>query len=183
MFVYYVYSSPAVWSFTDGSKPLVTSDTTSTKLRFIDQLRGRASAAPTLGTAVPGTVYLRAPDAAVQERIGGNTSWGYGGTAYRINANEVRPADSEMLLVPIRTEKSGRYTLALNTLDAKTSDRLEVFVNGVRLGELAAAASKPEAQPAVSMGLATTLPQGISVVRVRAKIGSVWVRDLVVRAG
>lgn len=183
LLVYYVYSSSAPWSFSDGSKPLVASDTTSTKLQFVDKLNGRPQAALTLGTQVPGTVYLRSPASAIQSRIGGDTTWKYGGTAYRINANAQYPAQAETVLVPISTNRAGRFVLAVNTLDALTTDRLDVFVNGKLAGDVRPGVPTAAAQPVASSPLTVSLPAGLSVVRVRAKVGSVWVRDLVVSAG
>lgn len=180
LLVYYVYSSSAPWSFSDGSQPLVASDTTSTKMRFIDQLNGRPQAALSLGTKVPGTVYLRSPASGLQSRIGGDTTWRYGGTAYRVNANTQQPAQSETVLVPIRATKAGRFELRINTLDAASTDRLDVFVNGQRAGDVRPGVATAAAQPVASSPLTVRLPAGLSVVRVRAKSGSVWVRDLVV---
>jgi hypothetical protein len=178
-----VYSSSAPWSFVDGTKPLVESDTTSTKLRFVDQLADRPTAALTLGTPVPGTVYLRSPTAGIQTRIGGDTSWGYNGTAYRVNANSQHPAQSETVLVPVRTDRAGRLAISVNTLDAKSTDRLELFVNGTRAGGLTPSAAAQPGQPATTTALTVALPAGLSVLRLRAQTGSVWVRDVVISAG
>ncbi|WP_024540072.1 hypothetical protein, partial [Comamonas badia] len=171
LLLYYNYSGMgAPWWFIDGTKNITVSDTTSPKLQFLDSLASRPVASPTLGTAVPGTVYLREATTALQTYIGGNTAWAYGGTAYRIQAN-TDALKSEMLLVPIRTTSAGRYTVALTTLDSPTTARVQVYVNGAIVGELAPAASSPAGAPATSATLSVDLPAGISVVRLRAKTG------------
>lgn len=182
LLVYYVYSSSAPWSFSDGSRPLTRSDTDSTKMRFVDDVSARSEPQLALGTAVPGTVHLRSPSAFVQTRIGGNTTWRYNGTAYRINANAGHPAQSETVLVPIRTTSAGQFVLSMNTLDALPTDRLDVFVNGQRAGEVRPGVTTTTGQPVATSQLTVRLPAGLSVVRVRAKVGSVWVRDLLVSA-
>jgi len=126
---------------------------------------------------------LRDATSALQTYMEGNTAWGYGGSAYRIQevTNAVK---NEMLLVPIRTTSAGRYTVALTTLDSPTTARVQVYVNGAIVGELAPAASSPAGAPATSATLSVDLPAGISVVRLRAKTGlNIWVRDMVVQAG
>lgn len=183
MLVYYVYSASAPWSFIDGTKAQTTSDTTSTKMLVLDQLASRPQATLTLGTGVPGSVYLRSPSAALQTRIGGDTTWKYNGTAYRLNANPADLAKSETVLVPIRTTKAGRFALGLTTLDAQATDRLELFANGRRLGEVSPGTPVAAGQPTATTSLSADLPGGLTVVRVRAKAGSVWVRDLVVKEG
>lgn len=182
LLVYYVYSSSAPWSFSDGSRPLTRSDTDSTKMQFVSDLSDALRPVPpfALGTPVPGTVYLRSPDAGIQSRIGGFTTWRYNGTAYRINANAQHPAHSETVLVPIHTRRPGTYSVTLNTLDALATDRLDIFVNGQLAGQVSPGVTTTPGQPVATTSLAVRLPEGLSVVRVRARVGSVWIRDLVV---
>lgn len=184
LLVYYVYSSSASWSFSDGSRPLTRSDTDSTKMQFVSDLSDALRPVPpfVLGTPVPGTVYLRSPDASIQTRIGGNTTWGYNGTAYRINANAQYPAHSETVLVPIHTRRPGTYSVSVNTLDALATDRLDIFANGQLAGQVSPGVTTTPGQPVATTSLAVRLPEGLSVVRVRARVGSVWIRDLVVSA-
>jgi len=180
LLVYYVYSGSPPWSFVDGLSLSTVSDTTSPKLQAIDALAKRPLPAVTLGTAVPGTVYLRSSTSAIQTRTGGDTSWGFGGTAYRINANESDLAKSEMVLLPIRVAQSGQYQISMTTLNATATDRLQLFVDGKLMGELQPVADS-SGQPKETSSLAVALPGGLSVVRVRASKGSVWIRDLVVK--
>lgn len=182
MQVYYNYSSMgAPWWFIDGTKQLTVADTTSPKMRFLDTLATRPVASVTLGTSVPGTVYLRDSDAAVQAYAGGSSTWGYSGTAYQLN--ELKGSvNNEMLMVPVRTTAGGRYSVALTTLDANTSSRLELFVNGTPAGEFIPGTSSPAKTPALSNAVTVDLPQGLSVIRLRARTGSTWVRDIVVQA-
>lgn len=180
LLVYYVYSASPPWSFVDGLSLSTVSDTTSPKLQAIDALAKRPLPAVTLGTAVPGTVYLRSSTSAIQTRTGGDTSWGFGGTAYRINANESDLAKSEMVLLPIRVAQPGQYQISMTTLNATATDRLQLFVDGKLMGELQPVADSG-GQPKETSSLAVALPGGLSVVRVRASKGSVWIRDLVVK--
>ncbi|OJU89711.1 MAG: hypothetical protein BGO13_10625 [Burkholderiales bacterium 66-5] len=180
--LYYNYSGMgAPWWFIDGTKNLTVSDTTSPKLQFLDSLASRPVPAPTLGTAVPGTVHLRDATSALQTYMEGNTAWGYGGSAYRIQevTNAVK---NEMLLVPIRAAKAGRYSIAVTTVDTPADARVQLFVNGALAGELVPGTSTPEGTFVASSQLQVSLSEGISVVRVRAKTGlDIWVRDLVVQ--
>ncbi|WP_144735463.1 hypothetical protein [Extensimonas perlucida] len=180
LLVYYVYSGSPPWSFVDGLSLSTVSDTTSPKLQAIDALVKRPLPSVTLGTAVPGSVYLRSSTSAIQTRTGGDTSWGFGGTAYRINANESDLAKSEMVLLPIRVAQSGQYKISMTTLNATATDRLQLFVDGKLMGELQPVADS-SGQPKETSSLAVALPGGLSVVRVRASKGSVWIRDLVVK--
>jgi len=180
LLVYYVYSGSPPWSFVDGLSLSTVSDTTSPKLQAIDALAKRPLPAVTLGTAVPGTVYLRSSTSAMQSRIGGDTSWGFGGTAYRINANESDLAKSEMVLVPIRVAHPGQYQISMTTLNAAATDRLQLFVDGKLRGELQPVADG-SGQPKETSSLTVVLPEGLSVARIRASKGSVWIRDLVVK--
>ncbi len=184
LLVYYVYSSSAPWSFSDGSRPLTRSDTDSTKMQFVSDLSDALRPVPpfALGTPIPGTVYLRSPDAGIQTRIGGGTTWKYNGTAYRINASALHPAHSETVLVPIHTRRPGTYSVSVNTLDALATDRLDIFVNGQLAGQVSPGVNTTPGQPVATTSLAVRLPEGLSVVRVRASVGSVWIRDLLVAA-
>lgn len=180
LLVYYVYSGSPPWSFVDGLSLGTVADTTSPKLQAIDALAKRRLPVVTLGTAVPGAVYLRSSTSAIQSRIGGDTSWKYAGTAYRINANEYDLAKSEMVLVPIHTSVEGKYQISMTTLDATANDRLQLFVNGKLIGELQPAIDN-SGQPKETSSLSVELPKGLSVARVRTSKGSVWVRDLLVK--
>lgn len=180
LLVYYAYNSAAPWAFVDGLSLSTVSDTTSPKMQAIDALVKRPLPSVTLGTAVPGSVYLRSSTSAIQSRTDGDTSWGFGGTAYRINANESDLAKSEMVLVPVRVAKSGQYKISMTTLNATTTDRLQIFVNGKLSGELQPMADS-SGQPKETSSIAVALPEGLSVMRVRASKGSVWIRDLVVK--
>lgn len=178
--VYYNYAGMgAPWRFVDASRSPTVSDTTSPKMRFLASLPDRPIAAPTLGTAVPSVVHLRAEGSDVRTRIGGDTSWGYDGAAYRIQAIEGDPI-GEMILLPVRASAAGRHSLSIQTFDAASSARVELWANGELVGDLVPGESSPSGEPAGSSALEVELLEGISVLRLRAKTGSVWIRDVVV---
>lgn len=180
--VYYNYSGMgAPWWFIDGTKQLTASDTTSPKMRFLDTLASRPEAAPTLGTAVPATIYLRDVSTALQTYTEGGSSWGYNGTAYRIQ-DITNSVSNEMLLVPVRAASAGRYAVSVTTADTPAGARVQLFVNGALAGELVPGASTTAGSFVASNELQVNLPAGISVLRLRAAAGkNIWLRDLAVR--
>jgi len=183
MLVYYVYSAAGPWSFSNGLLNSTVSDTTSVKLQAIDAIRTTVRTKPTLGTSIPGTVYLRSPTAQVIDEAAGGTQWGYGGTAYRIRPDATDPNSGkplkEFLLVPTYTEEPGSYNVAITTYDAAQGSAVDLFANGKLVGEL-----KPNVGPAGQAAISATIPvelgSGVTVFRLRAKTGSVWIKDLVV---
>lgn len=181
MLVYYVYSAPAPWSFTNGAANPTVSDTTSVKLQAIDAIRTNTTATPSLGTAIPGTVYLRAPSAKVIDIAAGGTQWGYNGTAYRITPSSGADASkSEFLLVPVHAATAGTYKISLNTYDSTANDRVELFANGKLVGEISATPSTG-GQAIKSSEISAELESGVTVFRIRAKAGNgVWLKDVVV---
>jgi hypothetical protein len=183
LLVYYVYSAAAPWSFSNGLLMATASDTTSVKLQAIDIIRQATPPAPTLGTAVPGTVYLRAPDNKIITRINGGTAWAYNGTAYRLVPHASIPAKSEFVLVPVRTSEAGTYKISLATYDAKATDKAEIFVSGKLAGEVTGTPGTV-GQTTATTEVSADLPAGISVIRIRAKAGTgLWVKDLIVSRG
>jgi hypothetical protein len=180
MLVYYVYSASAPWAFSNGLLMSTVSDTTSTKLQAIDAIRTGARPAPTLGTAIPGTVYLRDPNSKVITRINGGTAWRYNGTAYRIVPNATDASKSEFVLVPVHAANAGTYKISITSFDSVSGDRVEVLANGKLIGEITPNTG-PAGQAVQSPELSADLDAGVTVIRVRAKAGSgVWLRDVLV---
>jgi len=68
----------------------------------------------------------------------------------------------------------------MTTLNAAATDRLQLFVDGKLRGELQPVADG-SGQPKETSSLTVVLPEGLSVARIRASKGSVWIRDLVVK--
>lgn len=180
MLVYYVYSSYRPWSFTNGVSGATVSDTSSVKMQAIDTIRMSTPAAPSLGTLVPSTVYLRDPAAKVISTEGGGSTWKHGGTAWRIAKNATNPLKNEFLLVPVHTTTAGTYKISVTWFDSVAGDSVEVFANGTLLGELLA--NQGAAGQAVrSQEISAELEAGITVLRIRAKTGTeTWLKDLVV---
>jgi hypothetical protein len=181
---YYVYSASAPWSFVNDQTPNTVSDTNTVKLQAIDAIRANPLPAVTLGTSVPGTVYLRSASSGVQQVGGWNSSWGYQvngvGTAYRINADTGgNMAKSEGLMVPILSSAGGNFNLSFTTFDAPVGGKLEVLINGRSAGVIDLVASSTGVAVA-SPSIPVTLPAGLTLVRVRSTAGSIWIRDLLV---
>ena len=82
-----------------------------------------------------------------------------------------------------RAASAGRYAVSITTADASADARVQLFANGVLVGELVPGASRTQGSFVASSELSVDLPQGISVLRLRAAVGTnIWVRDVVVRA-
>jgi hypothetical protein len=178
---YYVYSAAAPWSFTNGWNPITASDTTSTKFQAIDVIRTAAKATPTLGTAVPGTVYLRSSTSNVRFVLSSDGSWKHSGTAFRMLRNSTIPAKSEFMLVPVRTLAAGTYKASITTYDATVNDRIDLFVNGKLAGTVQGTPGAA-GQAFASTQIDVELPEGISVVKLRPKAGGeIWVKDLIIQ--
>lgn len=182
LMVYLGYGmSGSPWSFIDGSKSLTVADASSPKMRFLQSVVSRTPVALTLGTAVPAIVHLRDTSAAtLRSSGGGSTAWAYGGEAYRLQSLADKDR-AEMLLVPIRTQSAGRFSIAVASYDTLPTARLQIYVNGVLAGEVAPGETVNKGVAVNSASVTVNLPQGISVVRLRSSAGDWWVRDIVVR--
>lgn len=178
MLNYYVYSSSPPWDFVNDLTPGVVSSTSSPKLSAIDTLRVGERGPVTLGTAVPGTVWLQDPAASIRTYGGG--AWSYGGQAIRFNIGTRGKAFAESALIPIRSDLGGTYSFSINTIDAPSGGQMELLVNGQSVGIWKLVAST-SGQPQASVSLKATLPSGLSVVRIRPLNNAIWVRDLVVK--
>ena len=183
LLVYYIYSGPAPWSFTNGASGAVISDTTSVKMQAIDTIRLGSSAAPSLGTLVPSTAYLRESSANVISTEAGDSTWKYSGTAWKLNKHATDAAKNEFLMVPVRTTAAGNYKVAYTSYDSVATESVDVFVNGVLQGTVLA--NTGAAGSAVkSQQITVALPEGISVFRLRVKVApqynEVWLKDLIV---
>jgi len=180
MLVYYIYSGPAPWSFTNGVSGATVSDTTSVKMQAIDAIRAGSSVEPTLGALVPGTVYFRDANSKVIDITEGGTQWGYSGTAYRIRPHATDPAKSEFLLIPTHTTAGGTFNVSYTAYDAEAGTSAEIFANGVLLGTVLA--NQGAAGVAIkSQTIAAVLEPGVTVFRIRTKVGTeLWLKDLIV---
>lgn len=178
MLVYYVYSGSPPWNFVNDLTPDLVSGTVSTKLQAIDTLRTSARHVPTLGTSVPGTVWLQDPASSI--RTYGGASWAYDNQAIRFGIGTRGRAFAESALIPIRSESGGSYSFSINTLDAPSGGQMELLINGKSVGVWKLQAST-SGQPQGSVSLKATLPAGLSVARIRPLNNAIWVRDLVVK--
>lgn len=185
---YFIYSGPGPWSFVDGLQPDLASDTDSVKLRAIDAIRTQPKAAPTLGTPVPGSVFLPAAGQAGIQLNGGDT-WRYGGQALRLLADTTAAgkAFAGSALIPIRAPRAGTYHLSL-TAFPETNAQVELLVNGEPAGTVSVSGicatgicNGSEAVATPTTTVSATLPEGLSVVRIRPLSNWVWVKDLVVQ--
>ena len=183
MLGYYVYSSSTPWSFVNDILPNVVADTSTPKLQAIDTIRTSPNAAPTLGTAVPGTIWLHDSSAGIQRN--GGDDWRYNAQAFRFSADTTASgqAFSGEALVPLRTTQAGTFTFALTTYP-EVDTRVELLINGRSAGFWMLAGTCGgicSGNPVTSGTLSAALPAGLSVVRIRPVSGQVWIQDLVVQ--
>ncbi|MFM2328114.1 MAG: hypothetical protein RLZZ494_217 [Pseudomonadota bacterium] len=182
---YYVYSGSPPWDFVNDLNPGVVSDTSTVKLRTIDTIRMAPKAAPTLGTAVPGTVWF--PNGgSVGVQFDGAANWRYNGQAIRlpVTTGTGGKAFSGMALIPIRAEQAGTYRFSL-AMYPEADTQVELMING----ELAGTFNIPgtcggicaDNAYATSPVIKAALPAGLSVVRVRPVNNDIWIRRLIVR--
>lgn len=172
--VYYVYSSAAPWSFTNEVTQQVVSDTSSIKLQAIDAINAKPKPAVTLGSLVPGTIYLKDP---ASQTIGSDAAvWALDGSNYLMRPSASNP----YLLVPIRTNAAGTYKISLN-IGARVTGSLALFANGVRSGTITLAPDINNTAT-VSSKVSVALPAGFSVLRLDTPQGSgdIFVRDVIV---
>lgn len=180
MLAYYVYSVAAPWSFTNGLNNNTTSDSTSLKFQAIDSIKVAPKATATLGTAIPGTVYLRNSTSNVRFVLSSDGSWKHNGTAYRLLPNRLNPSKNEFMLVPVRATLAGKYRLSITTYDATVNDQVEILANGKLIGTVQPTPGAA-GQAYQSSEIEVDLPSGITVIMIRAKAGpEIWVKDLVV---
>jgi len=181
LLAYYVYSVAAPWSFTNGLNPNTTSDSTSTKFQAIDIIRTAPAPEPTLGTSIPGTVYLRSNTSNVRFTLNSDGAWKYNGTAYLLRSNATFPQKGEFVLVPVRSSKAQAYVVSITTYDATASDRVDIFANGKLIGTVTPTPGIA-GQAYASTELEVSLPKGITVFRIQAKAGNaIWLKDLIVK--
>jgi hypothetical protein len=174
--VYYVYSSSAPWSFTNELVQQVVSDNSSVKLQAIDQINAKPKSAPTLGTLVPASVYLK--DAASQTIASNAAPWALNGTVYLLRPAEVQPRP--YILLPIRTTTAGTYQISLN-VPSKVTGTVALSVNGAAYGAITLTPSTTATQ-SVSSKVAVALPAGLSVLRLDTPVGTgdIFVKHVVV---
>lgn len=174
--VYYVYSSSAPWSFTNELVQQVVSDTGSVKLQAIDAINAKSKQAATLGTLVPGSVYLKNPAA---QTIGANpAAWALNGTVYLL-----RPGATDhvpYILLPVRTAAAGTYKISLN-VGAKVTGSVALFVNGTSYGVITLAPDVNNTAT-VSSKVSVAMPSGLSVLRLDTPQGSadIFVKEVII---
>lgn len=182
---YYVYSSSPPWDFVNDLHPGVVSDTDTVKLRAINTIRTNPKAAPTLGSAVPGSVTLPT-GGSVGVLFDGASNWRYNGQAIRLEANTGASgkAFSGQTLIPIRTEQAGTYRFALTTYP-ESATQVELWVNGERAGTWnlpgTCGGICADQAYATSSTIRVELPVGLSVVRLRPTSSDVWIKKMIVR--
>ncbi len=174
--VYYIYSGPAPWSFTNDLVSQVVSDTNSIKMQAIETINAKARPATTLGMAVPGTVHLKDPSS---KTIGADgAAWALNNTTYLL-----RPASANaFILVPVRTAAAGTYQISLHLGSKVTNGTVTLHANGVNKGDIAL--FQDPANPSASGSkLAVALPAGLSVLRLDLPKGGqdIFVEDVVVQ--
>ncbi len=174
--VYYVYSGPAPWSFTNGLAPQVVSDTTSIKMQAIEAINAKARPATTLGSAVPGTVHLKDPSS---KTIGSDgAAWALNNTTYLLRPAAANP----FILVPIRTATAGTYQISLRLGSMVTNGTVTLHANGANMGTIALF-QDPANPTASGSKLPVALPAGLSVLRLDLPKGGqdIFVEDVVVQ--
>ena len=174
--VYYVYSGPAPWSFSNDLVPQVVSDTSSVKLQAIEAINAKPRPAPTLGTAVPGTVRLKDPST---QTIGADgATWALNNSTYLL-----RPTSAATyVLVPIRTSAAGTYQISLRLGSKVNSGAVTLHANGVNMGRIMLF-QDPVNPTASGSKLTVALPTGLSVLRLDSPKGDqdIFVEDVIVQ--
>lgn len=174
--VYYIYSGPAPWSFSNDLVPQVVSDTGSVKLQAIEAINAKTRPPTTLGSTVPGTVHLKDPNS---QTIGADgAQWALNNTTYLL-----RPMTAKSyVLVPVRTAAAGTYQISLHLGKKVSAGSVALHANGVNKGEIAL--FQDPANPSASGSkLSVALPAGLSVLRLDTPKGSqdIFVEDVVVQ--
>lgn len=174
--VYYIYSGPAPWSFSNDLVPQVVSDTGSVKLQAIEAINAKTRPSTTLGSIVPGTVHLKDPNS---QTIGADgAQWALNNTTYLL-----RPTTAKSyVLVPVRTAAAGTYQISLHLGKKVSAGSVALHANGVNKGEIAL--FQDPANPSASGSkLSVALPAGLSVLRLDTPKGSqdIFVEDVVVQ--
>lgn len=180
MLSYYVYSGAGPWDFTNDLIMNTVADTDTVKMQAIYAIRMTRKTVPTLGTLVPGTVWVQDPTSFRQNYGGAAGPWGYDGQAIRLGPNSRGPAFADSVILPVRTTLTRVYNFSIRTYDAPANAQVELLVNGNSIGTWKLAASNT-GQPVNSATLRASLPDGLSMVRVRPLNNTVWIRDLVVQ--
>lgn len=174
--VYYVYSGSAPWSFTNELVQQVVSDTGSVKLQAIDAINAKPKPQVTLGSQVPGSIYLK--DGASQVIASDAAPWALAGSVYLLRPGAVSP--SPYILVPVRVATAGTFKVSL-TIGAKVTGSVALFVNGASSGPINLV---PDANniATVSSKVNVILPAGLSVLRLDTPQGSgdILVKNVVV---
>jgi hypothetical protein len=171
-FVYYVYSASPPWNFVNDAAPNTVSDTDTVKLRAIDSMLAGNIAEATLGTAVPASFNVKAKSASVLGTYDDLSAFPNGSTMYRLTA-----AHRGYVLIPVRAAADAAFRLTLEVPRASGNGQLQVYVNGVAAGSIAV----PDRQ---GNGLTRTaplpvqLPQGLSVIRIVAGSGDVFIANV-----
>ena len=174
--MYYVYSGPAPWSFTNDLLQQIVSDTSSVKLQAIEAINAKARPKTTLGNAVPGTVHLKDPSS---QTIGADGApWALNNTTYLLRPSSV----NTYVLVPIRTAAAGTYQISLHLGNKVSGGAVTLHANGVNKGDINFF-QDPANPTASGSKLSVALPAGLSVLRLDKPKGSqdIFVEDVIVQ--
>jgi hypothetical protein len=174
--VYYVYSGPAPWSFTNDLLPQVVSDTGSVKLQAIAAINAKTRPQTTLGNVVPGIVRLKDPSS---NTIGADDApWAFNNSTYLLRPTAPR----SYVLVPIRIATAGTYQISLQLGKNVSAGSVALHANGVNKGEIALF-QDPANPNASGSKLSVALPAGLSVLRLDTPKGSqdIFVKDVIVQ--
>jgi hypothetical protein len=171
-FVYYVYSGSPPWNFVNDAAPNTVSDTDTVKLRAIDTLLAGNISEATLGTAVPASFNVKAKSASVLGTYDDLSAIANGSAMYRLTA-----AHRGYVLIPVRTAADAALRLTLEVPRASGNGQLQVYVNGVAAGSIAVPDRQGNAL-ARTAPLQVQLPQGLSVIRIVAGSGDVFIANV-----
>jgi hypothetical protein len=185
-FNYYLYSGPAPWSFSNGLNPKSVSDTNSVKLNAIDEITARAPAAATLGTMVPAIIYLKD---AVSNVIGADgAGWKLNNTVFRLSSST-----AGYVLVPVRTSSTAatataataansttNYQLSLNVPASSGAAAANVYIEGELVGSINVTDNTSNLS-VQTISIPVTLKSGLSVIRIVATKGEIFIKDLILK--
>ncbi len=171
---YYVYSSSAPWDFVNDKTLNSVADTSTVKLKAVDYIRTHEKPSSTLGTTLPASITLHDTDRGIIMESG--AGWGYDSTAYRFSPG-IDAGHSEFGLIPVRSDTEASYQVRVSTYDAPEGGTLVLEAEGKQVGQWSLPASN-SGVAVLSEPITVTLPAGLSILRLRATNGTIWVKDL-----
>jgi hypothetical protein len=171
LLTYYVLAGDGPWGFGDSTNTVMTTNTV--KLLTIDLIRSQAKTNITLGTQIPAVIPVANNPAAAIIQTGGYVDPNAGTANLSANAD---PAQSDALLIPMYTTNAGIYKFQLG-YETAAAATVELLLNGQSAGIWTLSASGsiiPSSQ------IATNLPAGLTVARVRVLSGNPAILNLTV---